>query len=90
MTQRYKKKKEFYVVQFMELPFEGINSYVCIPSTWLLQQRAADQKAVVAYPNDENLFDTRDRVKRKECFNPEWKCYIATVKYESGNFQSMY
>ncbi|XP_061380415.1 uncharacterized protein LOC116775979 [Danaus plexippus] len=59
-------RRAFSVVQFIELPFEGIDDYVCVPSTWLIVRKATDQKAIVAYPKDEDPFNTRDRVKRKE------------------------
>lgn len=47
-----------------------------------------DQKASIAYPKDEDPFDTRDRVKRKEKYGDEWRYYVAAVKYESGEFES--
>lgn len=78
------RKKPFYVVQFIELPFEGIDDYVCIPSSWLIVLRASDQKAVVAYPKDEDPFDTRERAEREERYNDDWRFYMAAVKYESG------
>ncbi|CAD6243348.1 GSCOCT00013040001.2-RA-CDS [Cotesia congregata] len=79
-------KRAFYVVQFIELPFEGIDDYVCVPYTWLIVRKATDQKAVVAYPKDEDPFNTRDRVKRKERHNHEWRFYMAIVKYESDSY----
>ncbi|CAH0714961.1 unnamed protein product, partial [Brenthis ino] len=79
-------RRAFCVVQFIELPFEGIDDYVCVPSTWLIVRKATDQKAVVAYPKDEDPFNTRDRVKRKERHNDEWSFYMAIVKYESDSY----
>lgn len=83
-------RRAFSVVQFIELPFEGIDDYVCVPSTWLIVRKATDQKATVAYPKDEDPFNTRDRVYRRERHNDEWSCYMAIVKYESSEFESMY
>ncbi len=83
-------RRGFYVVQFIEIPFEGIDDYVCVPYTWMVVRRAIDQKAAVAYPKDENPFDTRERVKRQERYDDEWRFYMAAVKYESGELQSMY
>ncbi|KAH0547180.1 uncharacterized protein LOC123269298 isoform X2 [Cotesia glomerata] len=79
-------RRAFYVVQFVELPFEGIDDYVCVPYMWLMFRKATDQKAVVAYPKDEDPFNTRDRVKRKERRNDEWRFYMAIVKYESDSY----
>ena len=90
MKRNNKYRRAFYVVQFIELPFEGIDDYVCVPCTWLIRFNTIDQRAVVTYPKDEDPFNTRDRVKRKERYNDEWRFYIATVKYESGEFKSMY
>ena len=89
MAPNKSSRRGFYVVQFMELPFEGINDYVCIPYTWMIKRRATDHKAIVAYPNDEDPFDTRDRVKRQERYSDEWRFYAVTVRYESGEFNSM-
>nr|ABK57044.1 hypothetical protein GIP_L1_00580 [Glyptapanteles indiensis] len=80
-------RREFYVVQFIEIPFEGIDDYVCVPYTWMVVRRALDQKAAVAYPKNENPFDTRDRVKRKERYDDEWRFYMAAVKYESDTYE---
>ncbi len=83
-------RRAFSVVQFIELPFEGIDDYVCVPYTWLVVRKAIDQKVAVAYPKDEDPFNTRDRVKRKERYDNEWKFYMAAVKYESGELELMY
>ncbi|OWR45208.1 hypothetical protein KGM_212001 [Danaus plexippus plexippus] len=80
-------RRAFSVVQFIELPFEGIDDYVCVPSAWLIVRKATDQKAIVAYPKDEDPFNTRDRVKRKERHNDKWSCYMAIVKYESNSYR---
>ncbi|XP_038212610.1 uncharacterized protein LOC119832878 [Zerene cesonia] len=77
----------FYVVQFLELPYEGINNYVCVPHTWVILGKVQDEKAVIAYPADEDPSLTRDRVKKKERYNDEWRFYMAKVKYQSANYQ---
>nr|QZB49160.1 BEN [Cotesia vestalis bracovirus] len=79
-------RRAFYVVQFTELPFEGIDDYVCVPYTWLIRYNTIDQRAVVSYPKDEDPFNTRDRVKRKEKCNDEWRFYMASVKYKSDSY----
>ncbi|XP_044597518.1 uncharacterized protein LOC123274088 [Cotesia glomerata] len=86
MTRRSDNKRAFYVVQFIELPFENIDDYVCVPYTWLTVRKAMYDKVVVAYPNDEDPFDTRDRVERKERYNDKWRFYMATVEYKSDSF----
>ncbi|CAD6243401.1 GSCOCT00013056001.2-RA-CDS [Cotesia congregata] len=86
MTRKNDNKRAFYVVQFIELPFESIDDYVCVPNTWLIVRKATDDKVVVAYPKDEDPFDTRDRVKRKERYNDEWRFYLASIKYESNSY----
>jgi len=77
-------KRDFYVVRFIEIPFERIDSYVCVPNSWVVIRRVTDKKVVVAYPNDEDPFDTRDRAKRKEKYKEDWRFYMAEIKYESG------
>ncbi len=83
MTNR-DNKRLFYVVQFIELPFEGIDDYVCVPYSWLLKQKSSDRKVAVTYPNNEDPFDTRDRVKSEERPNDDWRLYMAVIKHESG------
>ncbi len=78
------KRRLFYVVQFIEVPFEGIDDYVCVPYSWLIKQKSSDQKVVVTYPHDEDPLDTRDRVKRVERPNDDWRFYTAYIKFESG------
>nr|ABK57043.1 hypothetical protein GIP_L1_00570 [Glyptapanteles indiensis] len=80
-------RRAFSVVQFIELPFEGIDDYVCVPYTWMVVRRATDQKVAVAYPKGEDPFNTRDRVKRKERYDDEWRFYMAAVKYESDTYR---
>ncbi|XP_045490600.1 uncharacterized protein LOC111002644 isoform X2 [Pieris rapae] len=41
---------------------------------------------VVAYPENEDPFETRERVRRKEQPNVSWRFYAALFKYESDNF----
>ncbi|KAH0533509.1 hypothetical protein KQX54_000044, partial [Cotesia glomerata] len=79
-------RRAFYVVQFLEFPFKGIDDYVCVPSTWIIVRKAANEKSVIAYPKEEDPFVTRDRAKNKERCNNEWKFYIATVKYETNSY----
>ncbi|CAG4990953.1 unnamed protein product [Colias eurytheme] len=85
MTHNSDIKSAFYVVQFIELPFEGIDDYVCVPCNWIIVY-VANGKSVVAYPNNEDPIDNRDRAKRKERINDEWKFYFATIKYESNSY----
>ncbi|XP_074107536.1 uncharacterized protein LOC141532864 [Cotesia typhae] len=87
MKRNNNSRRAFYIVQFIELSFEGIDDYVCVPCTWLIQFNTIDQRAVVTYPKDEDPFNTRDRVKRKERYNNEWRFYMATVKYESDSYR---
>lgn len=77
-------RRLFYVVKFIELPFEKIDDYICVPKSWLILQTSSNQKVFIAYPNTEDRFDTRDRVKRKEEPNDKWGYYMATIEYESG------
>ncbi|CAG4953356.1 unnamed protein product [Colias eurytheme] len=35
---------DFYVVQFLELPFEGIDVYVCVPYTWIKMRRSRNDE----------------------------------------------
>ncbi|CAH0714942.1 unnamed protein product, partial [Brenthis ino] len=85
---RNNDKLAFYVVQFLELPYEGIDDYVCVPYTWLIMRGGQDGKAVVTYPTGEDPSLTRDRVKRKEkCIN-EWSFFLAAVKYQSNSYQN--
>lgn len=83
-------RRAFYVVQFIELPFEGIDNYVCVPCTWMIVRKATEHNSVVAYPIREDPSVTRDRVKSKERCNDEMRFYVAIVKYETGEFKSMY
>ncbi|XP_045510682.1 uncharacterized protein LOC123705738 [Colias croceus] len=89
MTHNSDKKSAFYVVQFIDLPFEGIDDYVCVPCTWiieLIRKATINDRAVVAYPKNEHPVDTRDRAKRKERINDEWRFYMATIEYESNSY----
>nr|QZB49067.1 BEN [Cotesia vestalis bracovirus] len=86
MTRKSDNERAFYVVQFIELPFEGIDDYVCVPYTWLIMHQVTEQRAVVAYPKDEDPFDTRDRAKRKERYNDAWGFYMAAVKRGSDSY----
>ncbi|AEE09526.1 conserved hypothetical protein [Cotesia vestalis bracovirus] len=90
IRRRDDNRRAFYVVEFIELPFEGIDDYVCVPCTWMIVRKATEQNSVVAYPKREDPFVTRDRVKSKERCNNDWGFYVATVKYETGEFKSMY
>ncbi|ABK63364.1 hypothetical protein [Cotesia plutellae polydnavirus] len=86
MRPKREDEHEFYAIQFIELPFEGIDDYVCVPYTWLIMHQVTEQRAVVAYPKDENPFDTRDRAKRKERYNDAWGFYMAAVKRGSNSY----
>ncbi|XP_045508923.1 uncharacterized protein LOC123704582 [Colias croceus] len=88
MTSESDNESAFYVVQFIddELPFEGIDDYVCVPRAWVVVLKGTNGKSVVAYPENEDPFDTRNRLKRKERINDEWKFYMASIKYESNSY----
>ncbi|XP_045490775.1 uncharacterized protein LOC111000263 isoform X3 [Pieris rapae] len=79
-------KPLFYVVQFIDLPFESIDNYVCVPYTWLILPPLKSDRVVVAYPKDDDPFNTRDRVKRKERYDDEWRFYMATVKHKTDSY----
>ncbi|KAH0547179.1 hypothetical protein KQX54_017395 [Cotesia glomerata] len=78
----------FYVVQFLKLPYEGIDDYVCVPHTWVIVLRTPSGQTVVSYPEDKDPSLTRDRAKRKEKCNDEWKFYIATIKHQSNSYRN--
>lgn len=82
-----RNKKNFYVVRFIELPFEGIDRYVCVPNSWVIIRRVTDKKVVVAYPSDEDPFDTRDRAQRNERYSEGWAFYMAEIVYGSGKLK---
>ncbi|XP_045500046.1 uncharacterized protein LOC123697546 [Colias croceus] len=78
---------EFYVVQFLELPFEGIDDYVCVPNTWIILRRTGNDRAVVAYPKEKNPALIKERVKRKERYCDTWRFYMAAIKYQSNTYE---
>nr|QZB49163.1 BEN [Cotesia vestalis bracovirus] len=78
----------FYVVQFLELPYKGIDDYVCVPHTWVIVRRRQDGKSVIAYPEDRDPAVTRDRAKRKERCRDDWNFYVADVIYQSNSYQN--
>ncbi|CAG9790043.1 unnamed protein product [Diatraea saccharalis] len=78
--------KLFYVVQFIELPFVDIDTYVCVPDSWIISRPESLNKVVVAYPNNEDSLNIRDRVKNEEKPNQEWRLHMAVVRYESDTF----
>ncbi|VVC87651.1 unnamed protein product [Leptidea sinapis] len=80
------KRRSFYVVQFIELPFENIDDYVCVPYTWVVLQKSTNRKVHVTYPKNEDPSETRERVKRKERPNDSWRFYVAFLKHESDFF----
>ncbi|XP_045490773.1 uncharacterized protein LOC111000263 isoform X1 [Pieris rapae] len=86
MTRESDNEPAFYVVQFLDEPFESIDEYVCVPCTWLIVPPLKSDRVVVAYPENEDPFFTRDRVKRKERCDNEWKFYMATVKHKSYSY----
>ncbi|KAJ2948312.1 hypothetical protein O0L34_g7548 [Tuta absoluta] len=80
-------EKPYYVIRFIEIPYENIDNYICVPHSWVVNRRPTDKKVRVAYPSDEHRFDTRDRVIRNEKHNEKWKLYMAEIKYETVNFK---
>ncbi|CAG4974747.1 unnamed protein product [Colias eurytheme] len=88
MRMTNKNQRSFYVVQFIELPFDGIDDYVCVPYSWIIFQKSSSRKiAVVTYPNNEDPLETRERVRRKERPNDSWRFYMAYLKYESDDLE---
>ncbi|XP_047521854.1 uncharacterized protein LOC125060817 isoform X1 [Pieris napi] len=81
------QRRSFYVIQFIELPFEGIDDYVCVPYSWITFIKSTNRNIVVNYPNNEDPLETKERVRRKERPNKSWKLYMAYLKYESDDFQ---
>ncbi|XP_057321120.1 uncharacterized protein LOC130664936 [Microplitis mediator] len=77
---------KYHVVQFLELPYKGIDEYVCVPSTWIVLRRKIDQKVIVAYPV-ENPSDTAKRVKRRQKRSDDWKLYLSVVKYSTDVYE---
>ncbi|XP_045500023.1 uncharacterized protein LOC123697524 [Colias croceus] len=77
---------EFYVVQFLDLPFEGIDDYVCVPNTWMISKRTVNNRAAVAYP-EEKIALIEERVKRKEGYCNNWRFYSAVIKYQSNIYE---
>lgn len=84
---RNRGEMAFYVVQFLELPYKGIDDYVCVPHTWVIVRRRQDGKSVIAYPEDRDPAVTRDRAKRKERCRDDWNFYVADVIYQSSEFK---
>ncbi|CAG4953359.1 unnamed protein product [Colias eurytheme] len=82
-------KFKFYVVQFLELPFEGIDDYVCVPNTWIenIVRGTENDRAVVAYPKEKNPALIKERVKRKERYCDTWRFYMAVIKYQSNTYE---
>ena len=78
------QRRLFYVVQFIELPFEGIDDNVCVYYSWIIFGKSSSRNVVVTYPNNEDPLKTKERVKRKERPNDSWRFYTAYLKYESG------
>ncbi|XP_044591653.1 uncharacterized protein LOC123269844 isoform X1 [Cotesia glomerata] len=81
------QRRLFYVVQFVQLPFEGIDDYVCVPYSWIIFQKSSNRKIVVTYPNNEDPLETRERVRRKERPNDSWRFYMVYLKYDSDDFE---
>lgn len=62
-------QRQFIVVQFLVLPYEGIDKFVVVPDLWLIVRRPVNQSAFVSYPDNEGHEVVRDRVKRREEYN---------------------
>lgn len=82
-------KFKYYVIQFLELPYKGINEHVCIPWTWIVLRRKMDRKVIVSYPV-ENPSDTVKRVKKRQRHLQDWRLYMSIEKYGTGkNFSKL-
>ncbi|KAG8039431.1 hypothetical protein G9C98_008074 [Cotesia typhae] len=86
MTNR-DQRRLFYVVQFIEFPFESIDDNVCVYYSWIIFGKSSSRKVVVTYPNNEDPLKTKERVRRKERPNDSWRFYMAYLKYESDDFE---
>ncbi|KAF9408399.1 hypothetical protein HW555_011902 [Spodoptera exigua] len=51
---------KFYVIQFLQQPFQNIDDLVCVPKTWIDDRKSKGVYA--AYPS-ERLSSTRSLVK---------------------------
>lgn len=80
---------KYCVIQFLELPFKGIDEYICIPSSWIRLRIEADQRAIVSYPV-ENTMETERRVKQMQRLSENWRIYMAVVKYDTGNVKKSF
>ncbi|AEE09584.1 conserved hypothetical protein [Cotesia vestalis bracovirus] len=86
MTNR-DQRRLFYVVQFIELPFENIDDHVCVYYSWIIFGKSSSRNVIVTYPNNEDPLETKERVRRKERPNDSWRFYTAYLKYESDDFE---
>ncbi|KAG6558532.1 hypothetical protein K425_MDEM000204, partial [Microplitis demolitor] len=79
-------KFKYYVIQFLKLPYEGIDKYVCIPWSWIVMPRQMDQKVIVSYPV-ENPSETAKRVKRRQRCSEDWNLYLSLVEYGTDDYE---
>ena len=75
---------KFCVVQFMDLPYNSIEQYVCVPNSWVRTRNAMTVQ--VAYPKEDPA-KTRERVKNEEPVDKDWKHFKAIVELDTGTLQ---
>lgn len=83
-------RNTFIVIQFVQLPYKGIDNYVVVPDVWLIMRRPINKRVFVSYPSKEDPSVTRDRAKRLEGYCDEWRFYAAEIKYVSGENLTLY
>ncbi|CAH1636192.1 unnamed protein product [Spodoptera littoralis] len=69
---------KYYVIQFRQSPFQNIDDFVCVPTTWI--EDRGPKGIYAAYP-PERLPTTRTIVKSRQDYDKEWKFYLCTPKY---------
>ncbi|XP_022815308.1 uncharacterized protein LOC111348735 isoform X2 [Spodoptera litura] len=69
---------KYYVIQFRQSPFQNIDDFVCVPTTWIDDR--GSKGIFAAYPS-ERLPTTRSIVKSRQDYDKEWKFYLCTPKY---------
>ncbi|KAJ8718489.1 hypothetical protein PYW08_002726 [Mythimna loreyi] len=80
------KKFKYYVIQFLQLPYKGIDEYICVPWSWIVLRRKQDQRVIVSYPV-ENPSDTAKRVKKRQKRSYDWKLYMSDIIYGTDVYE---
>ncbi|CAH0678107.1 unnamed protein product [Spodoptera exigua] len=79
-TIEFDESYKFYVIQFLQQPFQNIDDLVCVPKTWIDDRKSKGVYA--AYPS-ERLSSTRSLVKSGLAYDKEWKFYLCAPKYKT-------